>query len=103
MDNNYNSYSQGPEPGKNFAIASMVLGIVSCVLAWFGYSVIIALVCGILGLIFWSKAKKIGFIGGLLTAGFVLSLIGTILSTLVFVACVACVGLFSCASIAANA
>lgn len=96
MDNNYNGFSQMPEPGKNQAILSLVLGIVSCVLFWFGNTTLIALVCGVLGLIFWSSAKKIGYTGGILTAGFIVSLIGTILSTLVFVACVACVGIFSC-------
>ena len=51
MDNNYNGFSQMPEPGKNQAIISLVLGIVSCVLFWFGNTTLIALVCGVLRMI----------------------------------------------------
>ena len=53
---------------------------------------IIGLITGIIGLVCASNAKKAGYIGGMQTAGFVCSLIGTIGCALVFVACVACVG-----------
>ena len=79
-------------PGKGQAIASLVLGIIAVVLWFFGYSSLISIVLGVIGLILASKSKSLGFQGGLRTAGFVLSLIGLIGGALVFVACVACAG-----------
>lgn len=79
-------------PGKGKATASMVLGIIAVVLWFFGYSAIISVILGIIGLILAGGAKKEGFEGGVRTAGFVLSLIGLIGGAIAFVACVACVG-----------
>lgn len=79
-------------PGKGAATASMVLGIISVVLWFFGYSALVSVVLGIVGLILAGNAKKAGFVGGMQTAGFVLSLIGLIGDAIFFVACVACVG-----------
>lgn len=45
----------------------------------------------LVGLILAGNAKKAGFVGGMQTAGFVLSLIGLIGGAIFFVACVACV------------
>ena len=47
---------------------------------------------GVLGLVYASKSKRLGFQGGIRTAGFVLSLIGVTGGAIVFVACIACVG-----------
>lgn len=79
-------------PGKGAATASLVLGIISVICWFFGYSAIVSVVLGIIGLVLASNSKKAGFEGGLRTAGFVLSLIGLIGGAVVFVACVACVG-----------
>lgn len=79
-------------PGKGAATASLVLGIIAVVCWFFGYSAIVSVVLGVIGLILAGNAKKAGFVGGVRTAGFVLSLIGLIGGALVFVACVACVG-----------
>lgn len=79
-------------PGKGAATASLVLGIISVVLWFFGYSSLISVILGIVGLILAGNAKKAGFNGGIRTAGFVLSLIGLIGGAIFFVACVACVG-----------
>ena len=81
-------------PGKGQATASLVLGIIAIALLWFGYSALISMVLGVVGLILASKSKKAGFTGGTRTAGFILSLIGLILGAVMFVACVACAGLF---------
>ena len=70
-------------PGKGAATASMVLGIISVVLWFFGYSALVSVILGIVGLILAGNAKK---------AGFVLSLIGLIGGAIFFVACIACVG-----------
>ena len=79
-------------PGKGAATASLVLGIISVVLWFFGYSALVSVILGIVGLILPGNAKKAGFNGGIRTAGYVLSLIGLIGGALFFVACVACVG-----------
>ena len=65
-------------PGKGAATASLVLGIISVVLWFFGYSALVSVILGIVGLILAGNAKKAGFNGGIRTAGFVLSLIGLI-------------------------
>ena len=77
----------------------MVLGIISVVLWFFGYSALVSVVLGIIGLVLAGSAKKAGFEGGIRTAGFVLSLIGLIGGALVFVACVACVGTLGAAGL----
>lgn len=84
-------------PGKGAATASLVLGIISVVLWFFGYSALVSVILGIVGLILAGNAKKAGFNGGIRTAGFVLSLIGLIGGAIFFVACVACVGAFGAA------
>lgn len=86
-------------PGKGAATASMVLGIISVVLWFFGYSALVSVVLGIIGLVLAGSAKKAGFEGGIRTAGFVLSLIGLIGGALFFVACVACAGAMGAAGL----
>ena len=86
MENNQNV------PGKGAAVASLVLGIIAVVLWFFGYTSIVSVILGIVGLVCAGNAKKAGFMGGLRTAGFVLSLIGLIGCGIAFVACVACAG-----------
>ena len=79
-------------PGKGAAIGSLVCGIVSIVFWFFGITSILSLILGIVGLILSSSAKKAGYNEGLRTAGFVLSLLGTIFGALIFISCVACLG-----------
>ena len=86
-------------PGKSNATASLVLGIIAVVFWFFGYSSILSVILGIVDLIQSSKAKELGYLDAIRTAGFVLSLIGLIGGALAFVACVACV---SCAGIAST-
>ena len=86
MENNQNV------PGKGAAVASLVLGIIAVELWFFGYTSIVSVILGIVGLVCAGNAKKAGFMGGLRTAGFVLSLIGLIGGGIAFVACVACAG-----------
>jgi len=70
------------QPGKGKAIASLVLGIVSLVFAWLPF---FGLILGIVGLVLAAGAGREGFTGGLKTAGFVCSLIGTIIGALYLV------------------
>lgn len=79
-------------PGKGAATASLVVGIVAVVLWFFGYSAIISVILGIVGIILAGNAKKAGFEGGIRTAGFVLSIIGLVGGAIAFVACIALVG-----------
>ena len=78
----YQQYPQnGDVPGKGAATASLVLGIVGFFFA--------GVVLGIIGLCMASKAKQEGYVGGMRTAGFVLSLLSLILSAIATVA-IAC-------------
>ena len=92
--NNQGGYNTNPgeAPGYGAAVASLVLGIIAVVLWFFGFYAIVSVVLCIIGLVCAGNAKKQGFVGGIRTAGFVLSLIGLIGGALVFVACVACIG-----------
>ncbi|MCD8331939.1 MAG: hypothetical protein LUB63_05350 [Oscillospiraceae bacterium] len=95
MDENNNMNND--VPGKGAATGSLVCGIISVVIAWFGWGAIAGIVVGIIGLVMATNAKKAGFDSGMRTAGFVLSLIGLILSAVVFVSCVACTSAVGCA------
>ena len=68
-------------------IASLVLGIVSVVWSCFGGTWLSAVV-GIVGIILGAIGKKNG--AKCAVAGLVLSIIGTVLGLLLYVACVAC-------------
>ena len=76
----------GPPPGQSKAIASLVCGIVAMVLP----IPFLDLAAGIVGLVLAGKARQEGCNSGMRTAGFVVSLIGTIyaaLFTLSFLVC----------------
>lgn len=103
QNNNQNMGGYQPNgeiPGKNKAIASFVLGIISVVLWFFGYSSILSVVLGIIGVVMASKSKEEGYDENIRTAGFILSVIGIIGGAIFFVACVACVGLAGIAGLA---
>lgn len=76
---------------NGMGVASLVLGIISIVLNFFGYSWI-GLILGIVGIVLGVNAKKKNP-SGIASAGLVVSIIGTVLCALIFVACVACVGI----------
>lgn len=76
-------------PGSS--IASLVLGLISLLCAWFGWGALISIITGIIGIILGIKGNKIQQTG-MGTAGIVLSIIGLVLSIIVFFACVLCIG-----------
>ena len=84
-------YAPPPVPGKGMAIASLVLGICSIVYLF---------VLGIVGIVLAVMAKKrmteAGYPPGIANAGLVLSIIGTAIGALLFISCIACVGVASC-------
>lgn len=86
---------QNQVPGKGKAIASLVLGIVAVVFWFTSWLAIVSVVCGIIGLVMASMAKAEGYVGGMRTAGFVLSIIGLVGGAIFFVACAACASAFA--------
>ena len=73
-------------------VASLVLGIISVVLAvLFSGCGWLAAILGLIGIVLGTSARKKGQ-GGVATAGLVLSIIGLILGLLMYVACAAMVG-----------
>lgn len=88
---------------KGLAIAALVLGIVSIVLAWFYMVNIVAVVAGVVGLVLAIMAgksyKELGQKNGMATAGLVLSIIGLAFSLIGFFVCTVCV---CCAANAVN-
>lgn len=76
-------------PGKGAAIGSLVLGIIGLVVALF-INGPVGLVLGIIGLVMAAKAKSGGFVGGMRTGGFVLSILAIIFGAIGLVACIAC-------------
>ena len=74
------------------AIASLVLGIVSIVVAVFGFSFQwVGILLGIVGIILGVLGKKDPAQAGLAKAGMICSIIGVALSLLIYIACAACV------------
>lgn len=84
------------EKGKNMAIACLVLGIAGLVFTLL-INMLLGVIMGIIGLVLAGKAKRLGFVGGMRTAGFVMSLIsvilGGVLLVLSLVAVVAAIGI----------
>ena len=73
-------------------VASLVLGIISLLIALFGSAIgWLGGILGIIGISLGALARKNGQ-GGIATAGLVLSIIGTVLGLLFYLACVACIG-----------
>lgn len=80
-------YVRPVQPGKGFAIAGMVCGIIAlCLLS---YSIIL----GILGIVFGAVAKRKGFTGGMATAGIVCGTISLVLFFFIFVIILSVVGM----------
>lgn len=91
--------------GKTLSMVSMILGIVSVVLCWWGLIFsIIALVCGIVAIVLSVKGKKANVAAGeptgMATAGLVLGIIGVVLSGITVV-CFACATATVCAAFGA--
>ncbi len=74
----YNQYIPNADAGKGFAIASLVLGLVSFLC--------FPIITGVLGIIFGSVAKKKGSRSGMATAGIVCGIIGLVLWVIMLMA-----------------
>ena len=73
-------------------IASLVLGIISIVIGVFSAGSLgwMGAIIGIIGIIVGIQGKKIPEQAGMAQAGFVCSIVGTILCLLTYAACIAC-------------
>ena len=71
------------DAGHGLAIGSLVCGIIGVVLWFFGYTCLISVVLGIVGLVLAGNAKKEGNTEGLRTAGFIVSLIALIIGIII--------------------
>lgn len=67
------------EPGKGFAITSLVTGIVS----FFCFGIIL----GILAIVFGGVAKSKGYQGGMATAGMILGIVGIAIYIVTLITC----------------
>jgi len=77
-------------------IASLVLGILSLLVGIFGGIISWSgAILGIIGIVLAVQGRKNPEQSGMATAGLVLSIIGTIISLVFYVACAACVGALS--------
>lgn len=83
--NSGTSQPSAPEEGHGAAIGSMVCGIIGVVLCFFGYSSIISIILGIIGLVMAGNSKKAGNREGVRTAGFVLSILAIVGGSIVFI------------------
>lgn len=88
-----NNGTPGDEPGKSEAIASMVIGIIACVLVCFDSTIglgIVGMIAGIVAIVLSSVSKKKGCTNGMRTAGLVLGIIAVVLNAIFLVACATC-------------
>lgn len=75
---------------KGKSIAALILGIASIALPWFGFTSILAIVAGVVGLVLSVQARKpMDENASMATAGLVLSIIGVVLSGIMLV-CTIC-------------
>lgn len=82
-------------PGQSQATASLVLGILSIVGWFFGYSAILSFIFGLIGIVEASKSKRLGYYGGTRIAGLVLSIIGLIGGAVILCIALFAIGLFA--------
>lgn len=71
------------DAGHGLAIGSLVCGIIGVVLWFFGYTCLISVVLGIVGLVLAGNAKKEGNTEEIRTAGFIVSLIALIIGIII--------------------
>ena len=75
--------AKSADAGHGLAIGSLVCGIIGIVLWFFGYTCLISVVLGIVGLVLAGNAKKEGNTEGIRTAGFIVSLIALIIGIII--------------------
>lgn len=86
-NNNINTNNHGQ------ALAALILGIVAAASCFFGIGAVVGLVCGIIGIVMSNKAKAAGNTEGIRKAGFICSVVGTVIAGLAFIIAIAAVGI----------
>lgn len=74
------------------AVGSLVLGIISIVLSFFGGINLFGGILGIVGIVLGVLGRKDPAKKGIATGGMVCSIIGTVLSLIFYIACAAVIG-----------
>ena len=74
----YGGYPPASQPGRTKAIVALVLGILAMTIP----IPVIDVILGVVGLVLADSSKRDGFTGGLRSAAFVMSVIGTIVAAL---------------------
>jgi len=75
---------------ESFAIASLILGILSVV--FFFIHVFVGLICGVVGVILSTMARQDGNTPGMAIGGLVLSILGIVFNAIGLLACAICAG-----------
>ena len=81
-------------PAHGQAIASLICSIVGLIFCFFGYSAIVSIILGIVGIVLSSKAKKVGNDEGIRKIGFILSIIAVIAGIIAIIVAAFVVGAF---------
>ena len=72
--------------GKSYAVGSLILGIASVILGFLIFP--LGIVCGILAIVLARKAKNLGYVDGIRTAGVVLGVIGLIIAGIILLSAI---------------
>ncbi len=78
--------NQNVNPQKPSGVLSIVCGIISLVLAFFGYSAIVGFILAVIATVSGNNCKK----NGGTTAGLILGILGIVFNAVGFIACVVC-------------
>ena len=83
--------------GTTSSVVALVCGIISLIACWIPYFNTLALILGIVGIVFGVKGRKEAPVNktGMATAGFVCAIIGTSLSAVGFLCCTVCACFYS--------
>ena len=99
MNQQNNQPEKAPNDGRTFSITALVLGCCCCALPMINLVfTVILLACGITAIVLGVKGRQMsravkGKPSGLATAGFVLGIIGTVITGLSLLALIACVSM----------
>lgn len=102
IDANGEPTKNGKIQGKDEAVISLILGISAAVILFTGYGMLLALILAIVGMVYASKAKKLGYVGTERTIGFIANLIVVIIiaaALAVVISCAGCLGCMGCSSL----
>ena len=76
-------------------VAALVLGIIAVVFGFLGLGFPVGTICALVGIVLGALGRRDPEKAGIATAGLVCSIIGLVLSLLLFIACASCIGAFS--------